>query len=297
MCTEIRKYLTSFLFLHQGSSRFPGRTDNEFFQTINDMCRVKVLFRHNTDAEWFGRQIALAAHSGKKVKHVLRTPQQFTAGQRIVELVDHGSGTSDMTGSTTTEGTTSNLSNTLGAAVRKVDGAADVTHNHSTASGTGQSSAKAQQQTSTVTSNRTVKQTLVPILETRNIVSSVQFYSSEEAAWDGSSAIKNLDNGEAVVIVDGTGIWKAKTPLAQEPFQHAPAFGARKVKEWRAEMLKQPMFAAPTQILQERREFVSRLTDELNRLSFQADGLPTHETNLNLDGPDYEYDANDEVAL
>jgi len=297
MCTEIRKYLTSFLFLHQGSSRFPGRTDNEFFQTINDMCRVKVLFRHNTDAEWFGRQIALAAHTGPKVKHVQRTPQQTTIGHQIVELIDHGSGTSEMTGATITEGETNSLTDTLGEAVRVVDGDNDITSNRSNASGTSRSSAKAQQRTSTTTNNRTVKQTLLPILETRNIVSSVQFYSSEEAAWDGASTIKNLDTGEAVVVVDGTGVWVARTPLAAEPFDHAPEFAARKLNEWRQQMLEQPMFAAPTLVLEERKEFVRKLTAELTRLTYQSGGLEQHRTTLNIGDVGATGDPDSEVAL
>lgn len=269
MCTEIRKYLTSFLFLHQGSSRFPGRTDNEFFQTIFDMCRVKVLFRHNTDAEWFGKQVALSAHTGSKVKHIQRTPQQLTVGHQVVELVDRGTGTSEMEGSTVTDGMTDQLTETLSEAVRKADGSSDKTKGNSSAKGTGRSHAKARQRTSTATTNRTVKQTLVPILETRDIVTSVQFFSAEDAVWDGATTIKNLDNGEAIMVIDGVGVWQTQTPLANEPLAHAPAFGARKIQAWKNEMLKLPMFASPAQVQKERDAFVRKLTQELRNLSYQ----------------------------
>lgn len=283
MCTEIRKFQTSFLFLHQGSARFEGRTENDFFQTINDMCRVKVLFRHNADAEWFGRQVALAAYNGLNVKYIQRTPQQFTVGHKIIELTDHGSGSSEMEGSTHTDGMTSSLTSTLARAVRAVDGADDITRTYSHATGSSVSSAAAKQSTYTVTKNKTRKQTLLPVVETRDIVSSVQFYSNEEVAWEGASMIKNLRTGEAIIIVDGSGVWLAQTPLAVDPYAHAPVFAAKRLAAWTKDMQSLPFFASPTVIMSERQLFLERLTTELERLAYSGAGHLMDPRQLQLD--------------
>ena len=43
MCRQIRKFQTSFVFMHQGSSGFPMRQQDPFLMTILDMCREKSL--------------------------------------------------------------------------------------------------------------------------------------------------------------------------------------------------------------------------------------------------------------
>jgi hypothetical protein len=312
MCTEIRKYKTSFMFLHQGGARFPGRTENEFLLTILDMCRVKVFFRHNVDAEFFGKLVALSAHGKPRIKHVQTSIQQLTVGQEIVQLIDHGEGTSDMTGQTTTEGTTdtqgdsSAVSNALSQAVKnvdsrtKTDGTTKTSNNSSAVS-----KAKATQQTTTRTTNKTVKQTLVPILRTDEVVSSLQFFTKEEIEWAAGAVIKELKTGEAVVMVDGMGIWQTQTPEAKEPFGHAPKFAAQKLADWWAKIVKRPEFASPTAIQDERKEFLACLLKELRKLSSQqswdriADGNPPgYDRRIQLDPDDEDKDDPDpNVAL
>jgi len=271
MCTEIRKYQTSFLYLHQGGSRFAGRTDNEFLKTIHDMCRVKLLFRHNMDSEFFGKQVALAAHSGPRIKHVQSTPQQFTTGHELVELTDRGEGTSEMEGETLTEGSTSQLSETLTTAVDQAD-----RQSRARADGSSSSQAKARQQTSTRTANVTYKQTLVPTVVTRDIVTSLQFYSKEEIEWAAAAAIKELRTGEAILLFDGVGVWQAMTPLAKDPLSHAPKFAAQKWASWRAEIVARPEFAPPEIIQQERQEFLRLMTQELRTISLQGERGSQH---------------------
>ncbi|MBC7821558.1 MAG: type IV secretory system conjugative DNA transfer family protein [Planctomycetaceae bacterium] len=213
MATEIRKYQTSFVFLHQGGSRFPGRTDNEFLRTILDMCRVKVLFRHNVDAEYFGKLVALAAHGGPRIKHVQTAIQQLAVGQEIVELIDQGEGSSVSEEQTTAEGTSDSTGNsdtlneTLTQVVRNVDQQSrSKGHAQSSSRAHGVSKSTAQQQTSSRTTSTTRKQTLVPKIETHTVVSSLQFFSKEEIEWGAAALLKELDTGEAIVMVDGVGV-------------------------------------------------------------------------------------------
>ncbi|MEZ6052416.1 MAG: hypothetical protein R3C02_13660 [Planctomycetaceae bacterium] len=227
MSTEIRKYRTSFVYLHQGANRFPDRTENQFLRTILDMCRVKVFFRHQVDAEFFGKLVSLAAHSGPKVKHVLKTTQQLTVGHEIVELIDRSAGEQEMRGNTTTHGTmkgdslTTTLSEAVDAANQRTRGQADARSSQT-------SHSDAQQHTQTSTRGITYKQTILPKLVTNEVVSSVQYYSLEEIDREAASRMASLETGAAFVIVDGQGVYFARTPLAKLPYGHAPQFAARK---------------------------------------------------------------------
>ncbi|MCA8995064.1 MAG: type IV secretory system conjugative DNA transfer family protein [Planctomycetaceae bacterium] len=280
MCTEIRKYRTSFLFLHQGGARFPGRTDNEFLKTIHDMCRCKIYFRHNMDAEFFGKQVALAAHAGPRVKHVQTSPQQFTVGHEIMELQDRGEGTSEMTGETLTNGSTDQLSETLTTVVERADRATQAS-----GQGSSTSQAQAQQRTSTRTTNLTYKQTLVPKIVTQDVVTSLQFYSRDEIEWAAAAEIKELATGEAIVMLDGVGLWKAMTPLAKDSLSHAPKYAASELRKWRKRIVSRPEFAAPETIQQERKEFLQSLVQELRTISVQRKPLKRVESSLTGEKP------------
>lgn len=128
----------------------------------------------------------------------------------------------------------------------------------------------ARQRTSTRTTNTTVKQTTVPRIITKDVVSSIQFHSKDEIEWGAASEFKQLDTGEAVVMVDGRGVWHCQTPEAKEPLRHAPKFAARKLSLWRDEMLHRPEFVSPQQIQQEREQFLEALTNELRSLAYQS---------------------------
>jgi len=169
-----------------------------------------------------------------------------------------------MEGQTTTEGTSSQLTNTLTTAVQNVD-----QKTNAQGRSDGSSNTNARQQTSTRTTNRTVKQTLVPTIMTKEVISSIQFYSKEEIEWAAASEFKRLGTGEAIVTIDGEGVWQCQTPLAKTPFSHAPKYAATKLKSWQNEMLQRPEFASPQQIQQEREEFLTALTSELRLLTHQ----------------------------
>ncbi len=227
------------------------------------MCRVKLYFRHNIDSEFFGKQVALAAHQGPRVKHVQKSPQQFTVGHELRELVDRGEGTSEMEGQTTTQGATDTLTDTLTTAVRNAE-----QQTKGQTGGRSTSRADACQRTSTKTTNITYKQTLVPKIVTKEIVSGLQFYGKDEIEWAAAAELKELGTGEAILLIDGHGVWKTQTPLAVDPLGHAPKFAAGKMRQWREEIVARDEFASPEAILQERKEFLDRLIEELRKRSF-----------------------------
>ncbi|MCA9075280.1 MAG: hypothetical protein KDA93_09625 [Planctomycetaceae bacterium] len=268
MATEIRKYQTSFVFLHQGASRFPNRTDNEFLRTILDMCRVKLFFRHKIDAEFFGKIISLAAHSGPKVKHVLKTPQQFTVGNEIIELIDRSEGEQEMEGHTSTDGTaeSNTLTSTLSEAVDATDRRTRSNADGSTSSAT---HTDARQHTQTRTRGKTYKQTVLPKLKIRNVVSSVQHYATEEIDRGAAAFLAERDTGEAAVMIDGQGVFQTKVPLASLPYSHAPQFAARKLRVWKEQIHARPEFVSPQQIREERQQFLEVLVEELQTLSYR----------------------------
>ena len=179
-----------------------------------------------------------------------------------MELIDRGSGTSEMEGTTTTDGTTSVMTEALATAVRNAD-----QQTRTATSGANDNHSMATQRTSTRTTNVTVKQTLSPIIVNREVVTGVQFYSKEEIEWAAASTLAQLQVGEAVLVMDGEGVWKCKTPLAEDPLQHAPVWAAGKLTEWRSEILELPEFVSPEIIQKERSEFLKNLLSELRRMT------------------------------
>ena len=256
MCTEIRKFRTKFAFLHQGSARFPGRHDNEFLNTITDMCRVHLYFRHAAgDARFFGDQISLATWGDNIVKHIQTVPQQFTIGHDLVTLTDvsqgesdaHTQGSSDATATGTSDGTSDQLTETLATAVSRADAPnAVATNQNSTARGTSRGHSQTHSDTHTTTTNdsksqtvshsRTLKQQLVPHIVTKDVVTSIQFATPEEIDREHAARMKQFLTGEAFLQIDGLATYVVQTPLASDPLLITPRFAARKLAEFLASM-------------------------------------------------------------
>lgn len=288
MSTEIRKFMTKFAFLHQGSARFPGRHDNEFFNTITDMCRVHLFFRHAAaDARYFGEQVTLATWNDKKVKHVHKTPQQFTEGHQLVHLRDHTEGAQEADATGTTDGTTDQLTDTLTRAVANAQTRPDTitpnglhvpSHSQTETNSRGQSRASGSQHslTNTRTTTRnvssTVKQTLIPKIVTKDIVSSIQFYTPEEIDRDVAATIKQFDTGEAYLQIDGLATYLVQTPEARDRTVPSPKFAVKKLRQFLVHQHQRPDFTSPAEIQRERQEFLDRLVDELDLMLAASQG-------------------------
>jgi hypothetical protein len=283
MCTEIRKFKTKFAFLHQGSARFPDRHENEFLNTITDMCRVQLFFRHAAaDAQFFGKQISLATWGQPKVKHVQRVPQQFTVGHDLVELTDTSQGTSDgdttgtseASASGTQEGTSSQLTDTLGTAVSRAERATTDSSSSSKATGEGRQSSTSSTQTRTTNDSRTIthsqsqttKQQLVPRIITKDIITSVQFFTPEEIDRDHAGAIVQFGTGEAYLLIGGLGTFLGQAPLAVDVLARTPQYAARRLTEFFAEQWQRPEFVAPAAVVAQRQAFLAQLLTELTTM-------------------------------
>lgn len=259
--TEVRKFKTSFAFSHQGANRFKDRTENPFLLTLMDMCRVKLLFRHNIDADFFGRQISVAASDHPRVKQLQVAEQQLQDGHDILELVDFSDGSTNTSGDTASQSESDALTTTLATAVATVDMKSS---NKSESRGRTTQQGGSQHSSRSSSSNRTVKQTAVARIITKQVVTGTTFYTPDEIDRKAASLLRQQDTGEAVVIIDGAGTpFSTMTPLARDPYGHAPKFGAKKIAQWLADIHTRSEFVSPTQILIDQSAFQQQLLEEL----------------------------------
>lgn len=205
MCRQIRKYLTSFVFMHQGSSGFPTRQDDPLLLTLMDMCRVKIYFRHNVDAEFFGKQISLALDTAPTIKHQQIGEQQFTDGNDIVELMDRTEGTTETSGFTSGEGNSSAKSDSLAEVILKVD--ADISDEPTRTKSAGNAVTTSESSSRHTSSSRSTtiahKQSLVARIITKKVVQATQFYSLDEIDRYAAHLLKRQPTGGCIMIVDG----------------------------------------------------------------------------------------------
>jgi len=292
---EIRKFLTRFILSHQGTQRFPERTDDPFLNTIVSQCGVRIYFRHSNpkDADFFGSILALPSLDPLRVKHEQRTPMQFQEGHDLVILTDssESSSTAEQQGTSQTTGTTESTSREEGRSDgdssgdststqrdedrlrESVTDARSRTTSTSRTLTTGTSSANTTQSgtnSSTTTSQTTAvtrKQTLVPRIVMRNIVTSVQFYPLDEQRQLPATKLASLRTGTAFVHVSGRGVAQVQFPLSNVPFARTPNFARRKQVEFWRELVCRAEYAAPEAILEERNRLLDQLLIELQRLA------------------------------
>ena len=266
-CTEIRKFKTSFMLLHQGANRFPDRTENPFFLTILDMCRTKVYFRHGIDRKFFGEMVSSAAGLKPVVKHLQVSEQQFQDGYDILDLVDASEGQSNQSGASVADATSTtndsgdSVTDTLKRAAESVHQTA---RSRSTSKGTSRQTSNTTQTSQTRTSSTTYKQTAVAKMVSKLVVTGVQFYTPEERDRGAIDLIAGLDTGEAVFYVEGSiPPTKASTPLSKDAYGHAIKFGRKKVAAFMKEVARLPQFESPAQILRQHEQFIQNLLSQL----------------------------------
>jgi hypothetical protein len=290
---EIRKFLTRFILAHQGTQRFPERTDDPFLNTIVSQCGVHVYLRHINpkDATFFGEILALPDLDPLRVKHEQQTPMQFQDGHDLVVLTDtsEGSSTAEQHGTSQTTGTTDSTSQSEGrtdgdgsssgtSTQRDEDRLRETvnqarsktsarTSNSNTSSATSSQNGTSASTTTSHTFGKTHKQTLVPRIVTRNIVMSVQFYSLEEQRQVPATKLAGLRTGAAFLHVSGRGVAEVGFPLARDPFVGIPKFAKRKEAEFWQDLLARPEYAAPASILKARQRMLDELLVQLQRLA------------------------------
>jgi hypothetical protein len=284
---QTRKFLARLVVCHQGVSRFPGRQDDRLLHAITSQCRTHLYFRHGSpaDAEFFGKILALPEHDPVRVRYTQRVPMQFQAGHRLVVLTDESDGTTESEGASDTTGATATTTETATAAETISDGrtlkdavelARSEARTRSAARGTAAAAGTSASTTNSHSRGRTRgvtrKQQLVPVVETRSVVTGVQFYAKEEWEAVKASGLTRLKTGEALLYVTGAPAVPVRFPLARDPYARTPAFGRKQEDRHQAAQEQSPAFASVAEIRAGREALVAALVrhlcDRLDRAEF-----------------------------
>lgn len=291
--TQVRKFRLHFCCAHAGTQFFPDGKDDKLLNGLTGACRVHVLFRHQheTDATYFAKLVKLPALDPWKVKHVQKVPTQFQDGHDIMVLSDSSEswsdgnqeGTAEATGTTSTRTETSGRREDTGitrstsqeelALQRTVAEAraetAGTSTSNSQAQGSSRTSTASWMRTHSRGGGRTFKQTLVPRLVIRDIVTSVQFFSPDEQFMQGASELSSLPIGTALLYIAGKGSVRVAFPLPKKPYQMAPKFGTKKQRQLRSLVFDRPEYGTPAAIQVERSRFIQSLARHLTALLYE----------------------------
>ena len=306
---EIRKFLVRFVLAHQGTQRFPNGAADPFLNTIVAQCGVHLFFRHANpvDAKYFGEIVALPDYDPKRVKHEQWQEVQQQAGHDLVILEDESQSSSaseqlgggESGGNTETHSTNSNRgssdSNTQSTQhdeelLRRTLGEAHAAAS-SQSSGEGRSLATSHQQnsswarTTSHSTGRTRRQTLVPRIITKNVITGVQFYSTDEHVMEKASRLANLATGRAMLHVSGRGVAQIGFPLFHDPFEKTPRFAAKQASAFHRQLALRPEYASPVAILELRRRLLEEVLARLDGtvLELLTDQRSTPQPAIQLD--------------
>ncbi|MGD9648111.1 MAG: hypothetical protein AB7U73_20530 [Pirellulales bacterium] len=296
---HVRKYQLRFICAHQGTHFFQERTDDRLLRALVGQCRIHYFFRHAdpVDAQFFGDVTTLPDLDPKQVKHVQTQEQQFQAGHDLMFLEDESESwqESDTTGSSSATANSDTTTDTAGhsEAIREVAeavGAArqEVTANtdsHSCATGTTTTATSNSSMTRGRGGSHTRRQTLVPRLVTRTVVTGIQFYSLDEQRARGAVRSSRLAIGEAIEFVNGRGARVVRFTLARNPFRWTPKYGRKQRDELERMLAARHEYSSPQQVLAERRQFLARLADHLRTRPVDRRPAPRQ---LPADDPDTE---------
>jgi hypothetical protein len=294
--TQVRKFKLRFCCAFQGTQLFEERTEDRLLNALIGQCNCHVMFRHKNpvDARFFADIVHLPSADPWKIKHVLKTPQQYQDGHDLVTLVDEaenwsdanqsGTGESTATSDTRTEstGNTTSRGDTTTESRREEQLRDAVSRARSETTGTSRSNSTAQGQTqtsnhsssttSTRGGGRTFKQSLVPRVKTRDIVSSIQFLTLDEQIAQIAGEIARLPVGSALLSLAGR-IARVRFPLPKDPLARTPKFAQKKVTELVRMIHARPEFQSPAERADARLHFERRLIEHLHAMAI-ADTAP-----------------------
>lgn len=303
---EVRQFLVRFLWGFQGKDAFD---DERFFNLTLSQMGTLIAMRHTglNDATAIGSHIALPSVSSTKEKLVLTQDAQYQDGHDLLTLIDESEtwGSSEMEGSgeatssteqdtitdtTTTTDTTNrtvhpNQLSDLNAALARARAKA-LGSSRGRSTGTKHSSNVNRSTTFSRGGSRTRKQTLVPKLVTKEIITSVQYYTTEEQFMVQAAALAGLPTGSALVVLSGRGVYEVRFPLLTDPFAMSPKFAAKKLAELKALQRALPYYRAPDAILEQRQKLLEATIAELDRLAAQGNALRLIEPQDNEDTDD-----------
>tara|TARA_R110002095_G_scaffold158524_1_gene137388 strand:- start:46753 stop:48534 length:1782 start_codon:yes stop_codon:yes gene_type:complete len=282
---QIRKFMLRLVCATQGANPFPDRADDRLLNALIGQCGLHFLFRHKHpyDAKFFGEIIGLPTYDPKRVKHEMVQTQQYQAGHDLVTLMDRseseseteGTGGSESDGTSDTEqwsdtdshsrGTSNNRSDSSGYTKQMQQLQNAVSQSQSQATGTSTNSSEGKSTTkggsrgnSHQTSNswsksvgktfgKTFKQSLVPRLRWRSVVTGITYFTPQEHQMMNATLLASLQIGEAIAHGSGNPM-KIQFPLAQDPARWSPKFVAQHVEQY-LQILAQ-IFPSPREVLQ-----------------------------------------------
>lgn len=289
---QVRKFLCRFVVAFQGTQLFEDRQQDRLLNALIGQCDVHFYFRHKNpvDAKFFGEIIKLPSIDTKKVKQELRQQQQYQDGHDLVTLEDtsesfseadqdggsssdavsntdtSSTGTSETTGSSSGE-STSRVAHAVEQARSEQSGSSNqsgTSSSQSSAHGRTQSTGQSWSRTTTKGGSVTKKQTLVPRIKTREVVTSIQFFSSDEQFLEAARDIANLPRGTCFMYLAGQGVSRVELPLATTPIAGLPKFAAKKLLELRRLVFARPEFATPEELQRLRADFEHKLVEFLD---------------------------------
>ena len=124
----------------------------------------------------------------------------------------------------------------------------------------------------------TRKQTLVPRILTREVVTAVQYFTTEEQFLEAARDLTRLPCGTCFLYLAGQGVCEVRIPLARHPWQGLPKYTAKKVAELRGLILSRPEFDTTENLQRSRIEFERRLITFLNDVSQAKEARLTEST-------------------
>ncbi|HZV25483.1 MAG TPA: hypothetical protein VFG00_04250, partial [Acidothermaceae bacterium] len=115
--------------------------------------------------------------------------------------------------------------------------------------------------------SKTYRQTLVPRIKTREIVTSVQFLTTDEQTTMVATEQATLPIGCAHLYVSGQGVSRVQFPLAKDPFPRTPTFAKKKLTQLERLVTARPEYATPDAIATERQNLLQRLVMHLDAIA------------------------------
>ena len=286
---QVRKFKVRLVCAFQGTQFFDERTEDRLLNALIGQCNVQFFFRHKNpvDAKFFAEIVKLPSLDLLKTKHVLKTPQQYQDGHDIVVLTDESDswndaeqeGSSQADAISDTETQTQGTSDTSGSTDTR-SGPADrlaeaVSLARSNQTNTSRSQASARGTTRTDGHNwsatrsrggsRTRKTTLVPRIRTRDVVTSIQFLSTDEQFLAEASEFTRKAIGTALLYTAGRGVSQVTLPLASNPLRRTPTFAGKKLSQLRSQVFARREFATPEQLLADRQQFERQVVRYLEK--------------------------------
>ncbi len=305
---QVRKFQARFVVAFQGTQLFEERQQDRLLNALVGQCNAHFYFRHKNpaDAKFFGEIIRLPSIDTQKVKHVVKQQQQYQDGHDILTLSDEsesfshanqdGASESNATSDTSTQGATSSsgTNNSSGISDGTSRLADAVNHARTERAGRSEQNGRSEQSGSSTSSGSsrgttstagnswsktetrgasiTRKQTLVPRILTREVVTTVQYFTTEEQLTEAARDLTRLPRGTCFLYLAGQGVSQVQVPLARQPLAGLPKYAAKKLGQLRQEVLSRPEFDTTENIQRVRIEFEQKLVQFLDhaRQSNQA---------------------------